>query len=1113
MMPSTGYEDDRYALNSALIAPLPIPVKIDASGVERRPSPWAGQSGAALLTGEEHIVLGLVISDPAAFPTGRIEAVRITALMEDPSFAALVNPKGRQIEGIPSEGIEYPNGVVDHREEISGLIGIAANLRSEQLPFVAPNDTSPAHPDQILTQLEETAGESGILLLGPAGAGKTRVCLEVGDRALSAGWTVLHVKPGEPHVTTDQLISVLDKLANPRVLLIIDYINECHGLDFPAIRHRLLRKAASRGTRVAFLASARPGWYFHPESYPARTLFKALDISPDAEHEGRIRRQIASSLAPTAVPIIGKNRFFELCGRRPIIAMLIAVEAETLAKEGKLSSIGGVRPGQLLDWLTRRLNEDDRLLSQEKQGEHSNQASSIAMQACAAMTAAMPQDRADVIACGTKVCNQDDEQAEHLLGALLRMGWVISTPVGLATVHDIVADQLLERTAIIPLSNAVRRDATSLILSGCLTRGRTVGRYASNIGRLLRDLDIDGRAESLSRFCETWFSEHVVQLGEIFGVYEDEGSYALGAAIDNPAWGQNIFNSWGELVGPWLTRHGRSLSARHLLYKGLKAVGPSHVKHLVSESLAWLECRRTSLEAGFVLGPLLGCDLEKSAAAQTVEHTLSWLRQHGTTIEGGFVLAPLLGCALEGDPAAQAVEHALSWLRQHGTTIEGGFVLAPLLGCALEGDPAAQAVEHALSWLRQHGTTIEGGFVLAPLLGCALEGDPAAQAVEHALSWLRLHESAQEARFVLGPLLGCALEGDPAAQAVEHALSWLRLHESAQEAQFVLGPLLGCALEGDPAAQAVEHTLSWLRLHESAQEAQFVLGPLLGCALEGDPAAQAVEHTLSWLRQHGTTIEGGFVLAPLLGCALEGDPAAQAVEHTLSWLRQHGTTIEAGFVLPPLLANYRAVNFGTAFLEDVERWISSHSMRSDVGFVAKHLGRQGLITTRMAALIIKGILDNPGAEDVAWRLTAVAKSIESHPLIAKWALIALEAHFSEGFENGGSVNARAEMDSLLEKLCRLRIFCCGISAARLDDVLQIWIFHPAALKCSPGSYYSATVSRVAAMVRSGRFSSNQSKELVAKMRSWTSGWECGPENEGWQRQSQAILETLRIAID
>ncbi|MGW7356776.1 trypsin-like peptidase domain-containing protein, partial [Streptomyces sp. NPDC054802] len=626
VMPATGYEDGRYALNSALIAPTPLPVKVDHNGVERQPSPWAGQSGAAVLTGNEHVVVGVVISDPAAFPTGRIEAVRVTSLMDDPSFAELVNPKGRRVEGTPSEYIEYPTGVVDHREEIGGLIGIAANLRGEQLPFVAPEDTSPAHPDQILTQLEATAGESGILLLGPAGAGKTRTCLEVGDRALTAGWTVLHVKPGEPHVTTDQLISVLDNLSSPRVLFIIDYVNECHGLDFPAIRHRLLRKMASRGTRVAFLASARPGWYFHPESNPARTLFKALDISPDNEHEERIRRQIASSLAPRAISIIGKDRFFELCGRRPIIAMLIAMEAETLAKEGRLSSISGVRPGELLDWLARRLSEDDRLLALETQVEHADKNSSITMQACAAMTAAMPQDWVDVVACGTNICNQDDEQAEHLLGALLRMGWVISTPVGLSTVHDIVADQLLERTAVIPVSNAARRGPTSRILSGCLTRGRTVGRYASNIGRLLRDLEIDGRAESLSRLCGSWFSEHIAQLGEILGVHEDEGSYALGAVIDNPAWGQNVFEYWDELVGPWLSKHGRSLPARHLFYKGLRTVESLSVNHLVRESLAWLECHGASLEAGFVLGPLLGRQLEGESAAQAAECALSWLR-------------------------------------------------------------------------------------------------------------------------------------------------------------------------------------------------------------------------------------------------------------------------------------------------------------------------------------------------------------------------------------------------------------------------------------------------------------------------------------------------------
>jgi hypothetical protein len=292
-----------------------------------------------------------------------------------------------------------------------------------------------------------------------------------------------------------------------------------------------------------------------------------------------------------------------------------------------------------------------------------------------------------------------------------------------------------------------------------------------------------------------------------------------------------------------------------------------------------------------------------------------------------------------------------------------------------------------------------------------------------------------------------------------------------------------------------------------------VLVPLLGRQLGDEPAAQAVEYALSWLRQHETTLDAGFVLGPLLGRQLGDEPAAQAVEYALSWLRQHGTTLQAGFVLPPLLASYRANRFGTGFLRDVEQWISSHSTSSDVGFVAKHLGRQGLITTKIAALILKGIIDNPGAEDIAWRLTAVAKSIDGNPRIAKLALIALEVNFPEGFESGRSINVRAEMDGLFEKLCRLREFHCGIDAARLDDLLQDWILSPEALKCAQGSYYSALVSRVAAMIRSGRFSPKLARELVAKMRSWISRWVCSPEDEGWRRSSEAILEILQATLD
>ena len=146
---------------------------------------------------------------------------------------------------------EAAPGIRTHAEEVAGLSGLRRNLTGKYLPFVPPDAQDEAHPDQLFLKLSSDSGSAGVLLVGAAGTGKTRTCFEVGDRAVAAGWSVLHVKPGEPLVTTDQLGEAI--AAYGQVLVIIDYLNECQGIDLDRLAPaRPSRRPAQRNaTRVA----------------------------------------------------------------------------------------------------------------------------------------------------------------------------------------------------------------------------------------------------------------------------------------------------------------------------------------------------------------------------------------------------------------------------------------------------------------------------------------------------------------------------------------------------------------------------------------------------------------------------------------------------------------------------------------------------------------------------------------------------------------------------------------------------------------------------------------------------------------------------------------------
>lgn len=81
IMPVTGSRIGRYAIN--VVSALPYESA-------RVGSPWAGMSGAAVLTEDGGLVLGVLTDDPASFEPSRLEAVPVEALLDDPAFAELV---------------------------------------------------------------------------------------------------------------------------------------------------------------------------------------------------------------------------------------------------------------------------------------------------------------------------------------------------------------------------------------------------------------------------------------------------------------------------------------------------------------------------------------------------------------------------------------------------------------------------------------------------------------------------------------------------------------------------------------------------------------------------------------------------------------------------------------------------------------------------------------------------------------------------------------------------------------------------------------------------------------------------------------------------------------
>ena len=147
-----------------------------------------------------------------------------------------------------------------------------------------------------------------------------------------------------------------------KTLVILDYAERMSKLDFASIHRILIPEVHRNDGRLAFLGSSRPGWIRGQEKNEARdTLFHVIELEPSSAQKKSIARMCIERLAPEACKKFGYDFVRNVCGERPIIALIIAAELERRVSEDKIESeeLVGIRPGDLVEWLKKRLGEDN----------------------------------------------------------------------------------------------------------------------------------------------------------------------------------------------------------------------------------------------------------------------------------------------------------------------------------------------------------------------------------------------------------------------------------------------------------------------------------------------------------------------------------------------------------------------------------------------------------------------------------------------------------------------------------------------------------------------------------------------------------------------------------
>jgi hypothetical protein len=849
-------------------------------------------------------------------------------------------------------GLQLPK-IQSHAEYCESLTQFRRYLLEENFPFVPPeSENLNACPANILDRLEKLAGKGGVLLKGIGGVGKTRTALEVAQLADENNWRVLHLLPGYPGVTVDDLSEVLFS-GNEKTLLVFDYLDQIPKLDLylGSLRHLILPEAAKRGMKLALLANLRPSSLRNPNAEREALFTEQILLQTSARQKARITETAFERIAPLAVAQLGHEQVHELCGERPIIAMFIAEELQRRAQKDTLgkAELTGIRNDDLTSWLRKRLIEDKLVVLDNGDSFLPAQPDPWLISA-AAMLAAAPLSRDNMEEAGSKAFlaagGDELQMATRVLDQLLTLGWIEQRGIELTAAHDVVADEIFNEVLWDRSSEQFRETVLDCCFTPALGRARTLGRYATALTRLQGSEKTETKKEAtLHEKAANWLGKHCYELGQMLAATEaGESAYALGNIVSTPGWATVCITEWSKLVAPWLNNYSLHQEACHLIYRGLKELPEGAAQEFINTALDWLPHHLNSDTASYVLGPLLNRkEITEQNAIRAIDFAFNWIETFPLVPETGFVLLPLLARNDLGDRSSRAIDFAFNWIETYLLVPETRFVLSTLLARNDLGKHSSRAVEFAINWIYKFPLDTEAGFVLNPLLARNDLGDRSSRAIELAVNWIEMFPIDSDTQFVLSALLTHNDLGNRSLHAIELAINWIKKFPLILDTRFILKPLLIRNDLGEHSSNAIIFAINWIEKFPLASETGFVLAPLLARKDFGDQFPCAIKFAFNWINKFPLAPETQFVLAPLLARKDLGDQSSLTTKFAFNWIYKFPLAPETQFILAPLLARKDLGDQSSRAIDFAFNWIDKFPLAPDTQFVlAPLLARKDL---------------------------------------------------------------------------------------------------------------------------------------------------------------------------
>ncbi|MGW1801835.1 hypothetical protein ACWCQN_39475 [Streptomyces sp. NPDC001984] len=987
---------------------------------------WAGASGSAIFCHGR--LVGIAVEDNRTMGWRRLHAVPIHEALSLPGFADLVSRHGHPGTTTATDELtRRPEWLRTHDEALTHLGAKGKFLTKDRLPYLPPDPGHKASPGKILTRLTGTSDSvgygtplRGVLLTGPAGAGKTRTCLEVAQRAVDEDWEVFHPRP-DTDLRAEQLLDGVREAVSGhegQVLLVLDYVDRYHSLNLRDLA-ALLDAEAEHGLRISCVASVRPGALKDLANRGYQVLFTLVELSSDEERERTLARHIFERVAKKSLAVLGYERMADLCSTRPVLALLLALELERLAEARRLDpdASDAPRPGVLIDWFEQRT------------GEEFGQASDPVEPLAATAAALACIDTRDAVERAADTLLRRGTNAPGITGAwvvarLKTHGWLLTTAdypeETLDVFHDIVTDLFLSQTCL-PDGYTFAPNILQELLDALCGDIRSLRRAVGHLNRWGSDLNGTHHGE-LARACAIWLKVNSATVLDMARQAPDEGMRTLVSMFSATPWRRAVVDRWNTVVTPWL-KGADPARVRTFLTDAALNCGQAPAA-LLQAAQGWLARHAADdPDAIHLVNALAHATTGPNGPTDAYEQYVAapardWLDGHGTTRDGRILFHTLLRhTGHRPDIAAHAAHTAVEladdlsqelatgrllttlhrtehlpatdraqlakatheWLAKYGTHEQATYVYTATLPSPHlpRVDPIAVS---ALAWLRWHGDKPDASFVLKALLKTPdLHPDAVRRTVQYAHTWLSDEKNGLDASasFVLAPLLHEAtLTAVPesAPKSARAALAWLERHPCLQAASFVLSNLLKYHdnATADPDSDIVTNrafsaTRTWLAANDTWHR------PLLRAYIakrsdtQKEQSLEAVDAVLARMRTTPRTeLDDSFVLRDLLSLnGLRRDQREEILRHAGSWLEAHPGDPQGSFVLAPYLYRSRHDNSREAHKAGIDRalrWLEKNSDSDTAAYVlvnlhsARHTATEGLDAPTVARLVSGHVL-------------------------------------------------------------------------------------------------------------------------------------------------------------